>query len=125
IANVFLAYIIGSERVLKIITESPADNIKTLIALLIFTAVFYFVFAWFREQVCIIACPYGRLQGVLLDNKSIVVAYDYKRGEKESGRARINKKENREEIGHGDCIDCKLCVAVCPTGIDIRNGTQL
>jgi cytochrome c oxidase accessory protein FixG len=125
IANIFLSYLIGSDQVLNMITEGPADNMKTLIALLIFTAVFYFIFAWFREQVCIIACPYGRLQGVLLDNKSIVVAYDYKRGEKETGRARINKKENRIEAGHGDCIDCKLCVAVCPTGIDIRNGTQL
>ncbi len=125
IANVFLSYLIGSDEVLKMITENPLDNVRTLIALLIFTGVFYFVFAWFREQVCIIACPYGRLQGVLLDNKSIVVAYDYVRGEKEKGRARINKKENREESGHGDCIDCKQCVVVCPTGIDIRNGTQL
>ncbi len=125
IANVFLAYLIGSDRVLRMITEGPLNNLKTLTALLIFTGVFYFVFAWFREQVCIIACPYGRLQGVLLDNKSIVVAYDYKRGEKEKGRARINKKENREEAGWGDCIDCKQCVVVCPTGIDIRNGTQL
>lgn len=125
IANVFLAYLIGSDRVLRMVTEGPLNNLRTLTALLIFTAVFYFVFAWFREQVCIIACPYGRLQGVLLDNKSIVVAYDYKRGEKEKGRARINKKENREAAGWGDCIDCKQCVVVCPTGIDIRNGTQL
>lgn len=125
IANVFLSYLIGSDEVLKMITENPLDNVRTLIALLIFTGVFYFVFAWFREQVCIIACPYGRLQGVLLDNKSIVVAYDYVRGEKEKGRARINKKENREEAGFGDCIDCKQCVVVCPTGIDIRHGTQL
>src|SRR5690554_1403576 len=125
IANVFLSYLIGSDKVIEMITEGPVENMKTLIALLIFTGVFYFVFAWFREQICIIACPYGRLQGVLLDNKSIVVAYDYKRGEKEQGRARINKKENREEAGWGDCIDCKQCVVVCPTGIDIRNGTQL
>jgi cytochrome c oxidase accessory protein FixG len=83
------------------------------------------VFAWFREQVCIIACPYGRLQGVLLDNKSIVVAYDYKRGEKEAGRAKFKKNEDRPTTGKGDCIDCFQCVHVCPTGIDIRNGTQL
>lgn len=125
IANVFLSYLIGSDKVIEMITEGPVENMKTLIALLIFTGVFYFVFAWFREQVCVIACPYGRLQGVLLDNKSVVVAYDYKRGEKEAGRARINKKIDREAAGYGDCIDCKLCVAVCPTGIDIRNGTQL
>ena len=83
------------------------------------------MFAWFREQVCIIACPYGRLQGVLLDNKSIIVAYDHKRGEGESGRKKFRKNEDRESLGHGDCIDCLQCVHVCPTGIDIRNGTQL
>jgi cytochrome c oxidase accessory protein FixG len=107
------------------IKEGPALHTSTLIALLIFTAVFYFVFAWFREQVCIIACPYGRMQGVLLDNKSINVAYDHVRGEKELGRAKFNKQEDRASTGKGDCIDCKLCVHVCPTGIDIRNGTQL
>ena len=125
IANVFLAYLIGSDKLLEYISEGPAENVSTLISLLIFTAVFYFIFAWFREQVCIIACPYGRLQGVLLDNKSIVVAYDHKRGEKEAGRAKFNKKEDRATTGKGDCIDCFQCVHVCPTGIDIRNGTQL
>src|SRR5690606_13568226 len=125
IANIFLSYLIGSDQVLNMITEGPADNMKTLIALLIFTAVFYFIFAWFREQVCIIACPYGRLQGVLLDNKSIVVAYDHKRGEGENGRKKFRKGEDREALGHGDCIDCLQCVHVFPTGIDIRNGTQL
>jgi cytochrome c oxidase accessory protein FixG len=125
IANVFLAYLIGSDKLISYITSSPLDHISTLISLLIFTGVFYFIFAWFREQVCIIACPYGRLQGVLLDNQSVVVAYDYKRGEKEQGRAKFKKNEDREASGKGDCIDCKLCVHVCPTGIDIRNGTQL
>tara|TARA_R110002124_G_scaffold87407_1_gene225043 strand:+ start:64576 stop:65997 length:1422 start_codon:yes stop_codon:yes gene_type:complete len=125
IANVFLAYLIGSDRLLQYIQDGPFSHISTLISLLIFTAVFYFVFAWFREQVCIIACPYGRLQGVLLDNKSIVVAYDHKRGEKEEGRAKFRKNEDRAATGKGDCIDCFQCVHVCPTGIDIRNGTQL
>tara|TARA_R110000751_G_scaffold16602_1_gene52323 strand:- start:534 stop:1685 length:1152 start_codon:yes stop_codon:yes gene_type:complete len=125
IANVFLAYLIGSDRLLQYIVDGPANHSSTLISLLIFTAVFYFVFAWFREQVCIIVCPYGRLQGVLLDTKSIVVAYDYKRGEKEAGRAKFKKNEDREATGKGDCIDCFQCVNVCPTGIDIRNGTQL
>ncbi|WP_299107169.1 cytochrome c oxidase accessory protein CcoG [uncultured Winogradskyella sp.] len=125
IANVFLAYLIGGDKLLKYITEGPFEHTGTLIPLLIFTAVFYFVFAWFREQVCIIACPYGRLQGVLLDNKSIVVAYDYKRGEAENGRKKFRKNEDREALGNGDCIDCNQCVNVCPTGIDIRNGTQL
>ena len=125
IANVFLAYLIGSDRLIQYITDGPTQHVSTMVSLLIFTAVFYFVFAWFREQVCIIACPYGRMQGVLLDNKSIVVAYDHKRGEAENGRKKWRKNENREELGHGDCIDCFQCVNVCPTGIDIRNGTQL
>lgn len=125
IANVFLAYLIGSDKLLEYITDGPLQNMSTFISLLIFTAVFYFVFAWFREQVCVIACPYGRLQGVLLDNKSIVVAYDHKRGEKEAGRAKFKKNEDRAASGKGDCIDCFQCVHVCPTGIDIRNGTQL
>jgi cytochrome c oxidase accessory protein FixG len=125
IANVFLAYLIGSDRLIRYVTDGPSEHISTLISLVIFTGVFYFVFAWFREQVCIIVCPYGRLQGVLLDNKSIVVAYDHKRGEKEEGRAKFNKKEDRATTGKGDCIDCFQCVHVCPTGIDIRNGTQM
>ena len=125
IANVFLAYLISSDELFKMIEEGPENHQSTLIALLIFTGVFYFVFVWFREQVCIIACPYGRLQGVLLDNKSINVAYDFVRGEKETGRAKLNKNEDRATTGKGDCIDCHQCVHVCPTGIDIRNGTQL
>ncbi|MFC6860101.1 cytochrome c oxidase accessory protein CcoG [Zunongwangia atlantica] len=125
IANIFLAYLIGSDKLLEYITEGPVENLSTFISLLIFTGVFYFIFAWFREQVCIIACPYGRLQGVLLDNKSIIVAYDHKRGEKEKGRAKFRKNEDRQATGKGDCIDCLQCVQVCPTGIDIRNGTQL
>ncbi|HLO73122.1 MAG TPA: cytochrome c oxidase accessory protein CcoG [Flavobacterium sp.] len=125
IANVFLAYLISSDKLLKMVTEGPANHISTLVALLIFTAVFYFVFAWFREQVCIIACPYGRMQGVLLDNKSINVAYDHVRGEGENGRKKWRNGEDRTAAGYGDCIDCNQCVVVCPTGIDIRNGTQL
>ncbi|WP_419211964.1 cytochrome c oxidase accessory protein CcoG [Maribacter sp. X9] len=125
IANVFLAYLIGSDTLFRYISEGPLDHTSTLISLVIFTCVFYFVFAWFREQVCIIACPYGRMQGVLLDNKSIIVAYDHKRGEGENGRKKFRKNEDRQALGHGDCIDCFQCVNVCPTGIDIRNGTQL
>jgi len=125
IANIFLAYLIGSDKLINYITDGPFSHTSTLISLLIFTAVFYFIFAWFREQVCVIACPYGRLQGVLLDKKSIVVAYDYKRGEKKKGRAKFKKNEDRAASGKGDCIDCFQCVQVCPTGIDIRNGTQL
>ena len=122
IANVFLAYVIGTEELSAIVLDSPLNHLGGLSALLLFTGVFYGVFAWFREQVCLVACPYGRLQGVLLDRDSVVVAYDYVRGE---NRARFRKNEDRSSLGKGDCIDCSQCVNVCPTGIDIRNGTQL
>ncbi|NND76640.1 MAG: cytochrome c oxidase accessory protein CcoG [Flavobacteriales bacterium] len=122
IANTFLAYIIGYEELFKIIGDNPMDHLGGLFAIVIFTTIFYLVFSMFREQVCTVVCPYGRLQSVLLDNKSLVVAYDYKRGE---GRAKFRKGENRADAGKGDCIDCNQCVNVCPTGIDIRNGTQL
>ncbi|MGB2088196.1 MAG: cytochrome c oxidase accessory protein CcoG, partial [Psychroflexus salarius] len=125
VANIFLAYLISSDELIKYITEGPMQHLGTFIPLIIFTGVFYFIFAWFREQVCIIACPYGRLQGALLDNKSVVVAYDHKRGEAEKGRKKFKKNEDRQAEGYGDCIDCNQCVTVCPTGIDIRNGTQL
>ncbi len=125
ISNIFLAYLIGTDELIRYITAGPAAHPNTFVSLMIFTGVFYFIFAWFREQVCIIACPYGRMQGVLLDNKSIVVAYDHKRGEGAKGRKKFRKNEDRTALGHGDCIDCFQCVHVCPTGIDIRNGTQL
>ena len=119
IANVMLSYIISSDQVLKIIQEPIAKHRGGFIAILIFTAVFFFVYSYLREQVCLIVCPYGRMQGVLLDQNSIVVAYDYERGEP---RHKFKKNESRNK---GDCIDCGQCVKVCPTGIDIRNGTQL
>lgn len=125
IANVFLAYLIGGDVLIAYITGNPFDNSKTLISLIIFTYVFYFVFVWFREQVCIIACPYRRLHDVLLDNNTINVAYYFKPGEREEGRSKFKKNEDREALGKGDCIDCKQYVVVCPTGIDIRNGKQL
>lgn len=122
IANTFLAYIIGSDELINIITDDPRNHVSGLASILLFTGVFYFVFAWFREQVCIVVCPYGRLQGVLLDRNTIIVAYNYLRGEK---RAKFRKQEDRKKTEKGDCVDCNQCVAVCPTGIDIRNGTQL
>jgi polyferredoxin len=152
IANFFLAYIIGMDQLLGYI-QHPAAHISTLVSLCFFTLVFFFVYWWFREQACIVVCPYGRLQGVLLDKNSIVVAYDYKRGEP---RGKLSRADNPKITGdhdckctdckgnggcndlvarlnavqpalpaHGDCIDCMACVRVCPTGIDIRNGTQL
>ncbi|TNF49880.1 MAG: cytochrome c oxidase accessory protein CcoG [Bacteroidetes bacterium] len=122
IANTFLAYIIGSDSLWQIQTDPAGKHIGGLIAIIIFTTVFYLVFAKLREQVCTTICPYGRLQGVLLDPNSMVVAYDYKRGET---RAKFKKGEDRKAADKGDCIDCMQCVYVCPTGIDIRNGTQL
>ncbi len=124
IANVFLSYIIGFDEVEKIILEPINQHLYGFIAMVIFSYVFYGVFAFMREQVCTTICPYGRLQGVLLDKNSIVISYDTVRGEP---RGKL-KKENQSMIELpvlGDCIDCHLCVRVCPTGIDIRNGTQL
>ncbi len=122
IANTLLAYIIGRDELFLIITDNPENHVAGLSSMLIFTGVFYGVFARFREQVCTVVCPYGRLQGVLLDRDSIIVAYDWRRGEK---RARFKRREVRADEGKGDCIDCHACVDVCPTGIDIRNGTQM
>jgi cytochrome c oxidase accessory protein FixG len=119
IANYFLAYLVGMDNVLLYAKEGIAAHIGIFIPLVAFTGVFFFVYWWFREQACIIVCPYGRLQGVMLDPNSIVVAYDYVRGEP---RGKIKKEEPNKL---GDCIDCAACVKVCPTGIDIRNGTQL
>jgi cytochrome c oxidase accessory protein FixG len=122
IANTFLSYIISYEVLWNIILDKPQNHIAGLISIIIFTTVFYLVFSKFREQVCTVVCPYGRLQDVLLDKNSLVVIYDKLRGEK---RGKIAKGENREDAKKGDCIDCNQCVNVCPTGIDIRNGTQL
>lgn len=120
IANFFLAYLISMDAVLQMVTEGVGAHFGTFASLLGFTTVFFFVYYWFREQACIVVCPYGRLQGVLLDKNSVVVAYDYVRGET---RGKLKKGAVAE--GHGDCVDCFACVRVCPTGIDIRNGTQL
>lgn len=151
-SNFFLAYIIGMDEVLRIIGEPLSAHAGGFIAMLVFSGAFYFVFARLREQVCTTICPYGRLQGVLLVKDSIVVAYDHVRGEPRGKLKKQKPDENpnppetygapgnpveqiRASVGMtthesethvtGDCIDCKLCIAVCPTGIDIRNGTQL
>lgn len=135
VANTFLAYIIGVDEVIKIASEPVSQHLGGFAALILFSFAFFFVFSYLREQVCIAICPYGRLQGVLLNKDSVVIAYDYIRGEPR-GKIRKNKPAqaaaavtDAAEIIDvkplGDCIDCKLCIQVCPTGIDIRNGTQL
>jgi cytochrome c oxidase accessory protein FixG len=119
IGNFFYSYIIGMDELIKIITEPFSEHVGGFLGMIAFSGVFFFVYTYFREQVCLVVCPYGRLQGVLLDRNSIVVAYDYVRGEPRT------KPKKVEDTKAGDCIDCKACVRVCPTGIDIRNGTQL
>jgi len=119
ISNIFLAYIIGVDQLWKIMTDPVSHHIAGFVSIVLFTLVFYGVFAYVREIVCTTICPYGRLQGVLLDDQSITIAYDHRRGEPRGHR----KKGMVQTVG--DCVDCNLCVQVCPTGIDIRNGLQM
>lgn len=142
ISNLFLAYVIGSDEVLKIIREPIGMHVQGFVAMLVFAGLFYGVFAFMREQVCTTICPYGRMQGVLIVPETIVVIYDWVRGEPRGKLKKNPVQELQSELSkaaaapetasdgaplklQGDCIDCKLCVQVCPTGIDIRNGTQL
>lgn len=118
IANTFLSYIIGVDALIEIIRAPFGQHLVGFIALLAFTAVFYFVYAYVREIVCTVICPYGRLQSVLMDKNSMAVAYNYNRGE-----PRGRKRKGND--GLGDCIDCGMCVNVCHTGIDIRDGLQM
>jgi cytochrome c oxidase accessory protein FixG len=120
IANVFLAWIIGAPALKVIVTDPPSQHIGGLAAILIFSLVFYLVFARFREQACVLACPYGRIMSSLIDAHTITVTYDTVRGEPRRRMAAVAGGG-----AAGDCIDCHQCVTVCPTGIDIRNGVQL
>lgn len=113
ITNTFLMWFVGFDGLLELIQEPISAHLSGFVIMLIVSAFFYWIYSFFREQICTMVCPYGRMQGVLLDSKSIIVAYDYKRG------------EPRGQKDGGDCVNCQQCVSVCPTGIDIRNGTQL
>jgi cytochrome c oxidase accessory protein FixG len=125
VGNTLLAYIIGTEQLSGIVTDNPANHFTGLTFMLLFTLLFYGIFARFREQACTFICPYGRFMSTLLDENTIVVAYDHKRGEQRGTLRRRQTDEQRRAAGQGDCIDCFQCVTVCPTGIDIRNGTQM
>lgn len=131
IANTFLAYIIGKDQLWTIITDPPSQHLVGLGIIVLFSFVFFLVFSRFREQACIIVCPYGRYQSALVDSNTILVTYDFKRGEprgkftKADKDAMMNAEATGTVAAKGDCIDCHQCVDVCPTGIDIRNGIQL
>lgn len=115
IAHMFLSYFVSLPGLYDMMGHAPAENWGTFVFVFALTGILYFNFAWFREQFCIIMCPYGRLGSVLIDDNSIVIGYDSARGEPR-GKAGTTT---------GDCIDCRRCVQVCPTGIDIRQGLQL
>ncbi|MFT3710327.1 MAG: cytochrome c oxidase accessory protein CcoG [Archangium sp.] len=115
IAHTATALFVGPRELTAMVFEGPAQHLEAFTLTLGFTSVLLFNFAWFREQFCVVVCPYGRLQSVLHDKDSVTVAYREARGEP---RGKLG-------VARGDCIDCKRCVAVCPTGIDIRNGLQM
>jgi cytochrome c oxidase accessory protein FixG len=122
IANVFLAWIIGAGALRVIVTDPPREHLAGLFTILVFSFVFYMVFSRFREQACVLACPYGRLLSALTDSRTITVTYDWRRGEP---RGRLPGGTRLPSTSQCDCVDCHRCVTVCPTGIDIRNGLQL
>lgn len=125
IGNTLLSYIIGSDALYDIITDDPRKHLVGLGFMLAFTLLFFSIFARFREQACTFICPYGRFQSTILDENTMIVAYDYKRGESRGPLKRDESDEQRHAEGKGDCISCRQCVAVCPTGIDIRDGLQM
>lgn len=121
LAHTFLAYFVGTEALAQWVLESPTKHWGGFLVVLLTTALMTFDFAYFREQLCIVACPYGRFQSVMLDRDSLIISYDARRGEPRGrGRARAGGDSER-----GDCVDCGLCVDTCPTGIDIRDGLKM
>ncbi len=123
VANTFLAYFVGAERITHWVTQSPALHPVGFGVVVVVTGLMFFDFAYFREQTCTFACPYGRMQSVMLDRQSLIVAYDTTRGEPRGKPV----KKSLPVLGEkkGDCVDCGACVQVCPTGIDIRKGLQM
>jgi cytochrome c oxidase accessory protein FixG len=126
LANVFLSYFVGTDQLATWVTSSPALHPVGFGLVVGVTALMFFDFAWFREQACIVACPYGRLQTVLLDKQSLIVGYDRTRGEpRGKPKKKLTVVSAEGAAARGDCVDCGACVAVCPTGIDIRDGLQM
>ncbi|MFO0838484.1 MAG: cytochrome c oxidase accessory protein CcoG [Phycisphaerae bacterium] len=151
LANVFLSYFVGVEELQRWVRRSPLEHPASFLVMLVTTGLMMFNFCYFREQTCLVACPYGRLQSVLLDRDSLIISYDEKRGEPRgrvaSSELRVTSESKRQgasedthaagaglnsllatrnsELPPGDCIDCNLCVVTCPTGIDIRKGLQM
>ncbi len=121
LAHTFLAYFVGVDNLAQWVRRSPIEHPASFVVMAVTTGAMMFDFAFFREQTCIVACPYGRFQSVMLDRDSLIVSYDVHRGEPRGKGLRQKKDGTRL----GDCIDCGACVDTCPTGIDIRNGLQL
>ena len=152
LAHVFISFFVSIESLWKMVRQDPREHWVAFLWVMSVTALLYFNFAWFREQLCIVVCPYGRLQSAMADRHSLVIGYDVARGEP---RGKITRAERAQKLAlpqlpadakvagptplealaaeavaapartKGDCIDCRRCVVVCPTGIDIRNGLQL
>ena len=120
LAHTFLAYFVGVETLFRWVRQTPAEHPSAFVVMAATTLLMLIDFSYFREQVCLVACPYGRLQSVLLDRDSLIVGYDYSRGE-----PRGKRRKGRSDAAVGDCIDCSACVTTCPTGIDIRDGLQM
>jgi cytochrome c oxidase accessory protein FixG len=122
VAHMFLAYFASIPSLWRMMESAPMEHAGAFVFIGAFTGVLYFNFAWFREQLCVVICPYGRLQSALIDDSSLIIGYDQGRGE-----PRMKLRESREPgaARAGDCVDCNRCVQVCPTGIDIRQGLQM
>ncbi len=126
LAHTFLAYFVGVDKLLIWVTRSPIEHPTGFIVVMVVTAAMMFDFTYFREQTCIVACPYGRFQAVMLDRQSMIVGYDPRRGEPRGKPGRRPKGVSLLQPAQpGDCVDCGMCVTTCPTGIDIRNGLQM
>jgi len=128
LAHTFLAYFVGTDRLMQWMTRSPLEHPISFFIMAAVTGLMLFDFGFFREQTCIVACPYGRFQSAMLDADSLIITYDEQRGEPR-GRAKRSRKNDDVSLkivqDLGDCVDCGMCVRTCPTGIDIREGLQM